>query len=224
SLGYLSNKGTVTNTNYNRYQTRFNADLNLTKKLKGHVNLSFSRNERDLNHQGLDQRLSPLYTSLVKAPFLSSYIVDENNISSPNLSYSDLFGVSNPKAIVSDNMISKINGYRFMGGISLGYEFSKKLSLNTLFGLTFDKGRENLFVPEIGIAPINLQSEEGYNAASASVQRLFSLYTDTYLSYKKVFMGNNKFQANVGFRYNSNESEYDTALAYITASDDFVTL
>ncbi len=224
SLGYLTNKGSVVGTNLNRYQTRFNADLNLTQKLKGQINLSFSRNERDLNHQGLDSRLSPVYTALVKAPFLSPYIVNENNISSPNLSYADDFGISNPEAIVSDNMINKINGYRFMGGLSLNYEFNKKFRLNTLFGLTFDKGRENLFVPEVGIAPVTLQVADGYNEASASVQRFFSIYTDTYLSYRQSFTGNHKIQANIGFRYNNNKTEYDTALAYNTASDDFVTL
>src|SRR5690606_17605761 len=54
--------------------------------------------------------------------------------------------------------------------------------------------------------------------------RMFSIYNDTYLSYKKNLGGNHKIQTNVGFRYNSNQSEYDTGLSYNTASDDFVTL
>ena len=224
SLGYLSNEGTVVNNSLNRYQTRFNADLNLTKKLKGQVNLSFSRNERSINHQGLDSRLSPLLTSLVKSPFLSSNIIDENNVSSPNLSNSDVFGISNPAALISNNMINKVNGYRFVAGLGLNYTFNDKFAISSLFGLTFDKGRENLFIPEIGVAPINLATEIGYNQTLASVQRMFSIYTDTYLTYKKDLGGNHKILTNVGFRYNSNQSEYDTGLSYNTASDDFVTL
>ncbi len=224
SLGYLSNEGTIARNKLNRYQTRFNADLNLTKKLKGQVNLSFSRNERNINHQGLDSRLSPLFTALVKAPFLAPSIINESNVASPNLSDTDVFGISNPAAQISNSMINKVNGYRFVAGVGLNYIFNKEFELSSRFGLTFDKNRENLFVPQIGIAPVKLDTEIGYNQTLASVQRLFSIYNDTYLTYRKDFTGNHKIITNLGFRYNSNKTEYDTGLSYNTASDDFVTL
>ncbi len=224
SLGYLSNKGTIRNTNLSRYQTRFNANLNLTKKLKGQVNLAFTRNEQNLNHQGLDSRISPLMSALTKSPFLSSHIMDQNNVSSPNFSDYDIFGMSNPSVLVSDATVNKTNGYRFIGGIGLNYEFNNKFSLQTIFGVTFNKVRENLFIPSIGVAPSQLANAIGNNQTLASIQRLFSVYNDTYLTYKTTFGNNNKLVTNLGFRYNNNDSEYDTGLSYNTASDDFITL
>lgn len=224
SLGYLTNKGTIQNTNLNRYQTRFNANLNLSPKLTGQVNLAFTRSEQNLNHQSSNSRISPLMNSLVKAPFLSSNVMDENNLASPNFSDYDYFGISNPSISVSDAMVNRANSYRFMGGIGLNYKFNQKFSLQTMLGITFNKNRENLFIPEIGIAPVQLDNNVGYNQTLASVQRFFSIYNDTYLTYKADLGNNNKLVTNVGFRYNTNNTEYDTGFTYNTASDDFITL
>lgn len=45
SLGYQNNQGIMDNTDLKRYQTRFNADLNLSKRLTAGANLSFTSNE-----------------------------------------------------------------------------------------------------------------------------------------------------------------------------------
>ncbi|RZK52022.1 MAG: SusC/RagA family TonB-linked outer membrane protein, partial [Pedobacter sp.] len=52
SLGYLNNEGITKNTDLTRYQTRFNANFNLTSKLTAQANLAFTRSEQNLRDQG----------------------------------------------------------------------------------------------------------------------------------------------------------------------------
>jgi TonB-linked SusC/RagA family outer membrane protein len=223
SLGYLSNEGITNNTDLTRYQTRFNANLNLTAKLKSQVNLAFTRSEQNLRDQGQAFNTNPLYLALVKAPFLSPYELSETGVQSPNLADTDIFGLSNPKAAVED--IQALNrNYRFAGSIGFDYTFNKSFKVNTMIGITYDKIRENYFSPKLGIAPVLLPTAVGYNKAAAGVQRLFAVNTDTWVSYKKDLNSFSKLTANLGFRFQSSNAEQDNGASYNTASDDFVTL
>jgi TonB-linked SusC/RagA family outer membrane protein len=224
SLGYTDNDGIVNNNNLTRYQTRFNADLNLSKKVKAYTNLSFSRSEQDLNNQGLESKKAPLYLSLIKSPFLSPNVMSETGVASPNFADTDIFGISNPAVAVSDALVAQSSSYRFAGSVGFNYTFNPKFTLNTLLGVSFNKVRENMFLPSVGIASDTLSTAVGYNETSAALQRLFTVYNDTWLSFKHNFNTNQNLSANVGFRYNSSKSEYDTGLSYNTASDDFITL
>ncbi len=47
SFGYLNQQGIVRNTNFKRYNTRVNGELNITKSLRVGANLSFSRSEQN---------------------------------------------------------------------------------------------------------------------------------------------------------------------------------
>jgi TonB-linked SusC/RagA family outer membrane protein len=223
SLGYLNNKSITNETDLTRYQTRFNANLNLTPKLKSVINLAFTRSEQNLRDQGNYYPTNPIALALIKAPFLSPNELDENGVQSPNLAEADIFGISNPLAASAD--IQALNrNYRFTGSIGFNYTFNKSFKANTLVGITYDKVRENYFSPKTGIAPVVLPTALGYNKAAAALQRLFSIYTDTWLSYQKDITRSQKINVNLGFRYQSSKSESDNMLSYNTASDDFVTL
>jgi len=222
SMGFLNNEGLTQNTDLTRYQTRFNANLNLSQKLKAQVNLAFTRSEQNLRDQAFS-KTSPLYLALIKVPFLASNELSETGIVSPNLSNTDIFGVSNPSAAVAN--IQAINrNYRFVGSAGFNYTFNKSFSANTMTGVTYDKIRENYFAPEIGIAPETLATDFGRNKSAANVQRLFSVYNDTWVSYQHAFDRHNNISANLGFRYQTSKSEADNGLSYNTASDEFVGL
>lgn len=223
SVGYQSNEGLLATTGLDRYHTRFNANLNLTRKLKAQANLAFTRAEQDLRDQGRAYNTNPFYLSQVKAPFLSPHDVGEGNIASPNIADEDVFMISNPYAAVQG--ASGVNtSYRFVGSTGFNYTLNNSLSLNVLTGVTFDKARERAFTQNEGIAPVDLGTAVGQNKPEASVERLYSLYTDSWLSYQHKFNSANVLVARAGFRFNSSKSEYDYASSYNTASDDFVTL
>jgi len=224
SMGYLKNRGLTNNTDLTRYQTRFNANLNLSTRLTARINAAFTRSEQNLRDQGQAYNTNPLYLSLIKAPFLSPYEVSATGAQSPNISNADIFGISNPFAAVSTKMQDLNRSYRFFGSAAFDYAFNKKLSLSTLLGLTFDKVRENVFIPRNGIAPQVFTNFIANDESAAGVQRFNSLYNDTRLSYKTQFNASHALSANVGFRYNSSSSEADNGIGYNTASDNFVTL
>lgn len=223
SLGYLNNEGITKNTDLTRYQTRFNANFNLTNKLTAQANLAFTRSEQNLRDQGQRYNTNPLYLALIKAPFLAPHEISPEGITSPNLNDTDIFNISNPTAAVEK--IQAINrSYRFAGSLGFKYAFNKAFKANATIGITYDKVRENYFQPELGIANVELPTAIGFNKSAAGVQRLFALNTDTWVSYAKEFNAAHQFEANVGFRFQSSKSELDNGASYNTASDDFVTL
>ncbi len=223
SLGYLSSDGLINNTDLTRYQTRFNANLNLSQKLKAQANLAFTRSEQNLRDQGQSYSTNPLYLALIKAPFLSPNELSSTGIQSPNLADTDIFGISNP-AVAAQDIQALNRSYRFSGSVGFEYTFNKYFKANALFGITYDKVRENYFSPEEGIANVLLPTAVGYNRVAAGLQRLFAVNTDTWLSYNRNVSKSSKFSANLGFRYQSSSAELDNGTSFNTASDDFVTL
>ena len=223
SMGYLDNDGLTKNTNLTRYQTRFNANLNLSQKLKATANLAFSRAEQNLRDQGRSFDTNPLYLGLVKAPFLYPYEIPALGKVSPNLADVDDFSMSNPFSAV-DKAIALDRNYRFVGSVGFDYAFNKKFNLQSVIGITYDKIRENTLRPRLGVVPEVLNTAVGENRPGANVVRYFSVYTDTWASYKHSFNTNHSLKANLGFRFNSSKSESDYGIGYNTASDEFVTL
>lgn len=223
SVGYLNNKGITNNTGMERYQTRFNANLNLSTKLKGNANLSFVSNSHELRDQGTAYKTNPIYLALAKSPFLSSNVTSADGTVSPNLEDVDVFNRSNPSALV-ENMIGTNKNYRFMGSFGFDYDINKALKFHVLAGITFSKVRENLFMPERGVVADTLMQAVAVNRSGSNVERLYGMFTDTRLSYTKNFNFVHNLTTNVGFRFNDNKMETDYGLGYNSATDDYVTV
>jgi len=223
SLGSTSNKGIITNTGLTRYFMRFNANLKLSAKLTADANLAFTSSEQNLRDQGINAKTNPLYLGLIKAPFLPVYQLGDDGSQSPNMADTDVFGISNPAvAIQKIHAINK--NYRFSGSVSLKYELTRNIVISTIVGLTFDKVRENIFIPNVGIAHDTLSLAIATNRSGSNVQRLFSLYNDTRISYNKTFNYINDLSVNAGARYNTSSSQADYGLGYNSATDDFVSV
>ncbi|MFL1011702.1 SusC/RagA family TonB-linked outer membrane protein [Flavisericum labens] len=223
SVGYLSSEGISGNTDLERYSTRLNAALRLTDKLSVDANLSLTHNTENQNDQGLAYKTSPLYLALTKSPFVALNAINETGEVSPNLADVDIFDVGNPSAIIQNG--SGVNkNYRFYGNLNFQYDFSKNLSANFLAGLTYNKERETFFIPDFGVADIVLPTAIGKNRSGSEVQKLYSLFTDAYLTLKKSFNYKHNFNAKLGFRTQSNESESDLGLGFNSATDDFTTV
>ena len=223
SLGYLKNEGITNGTDLTRYQTRFNADLNLTNKFKAVANLSFTSNNQVLKDQGITNKTNPLYLAQVKAPFLSKFDVDNAGLVSPNLSDVDLFNTSNPMSVIQNGKNLDDN-YRFSGSFGLIYLLNKSTTIQSTVGITFDKVREKIFIPNKGVVEDTLRNAIAYNRSGSYVSRLFSVYNDTRINYKKTFNRIHELNTNLGLRYNMNKSETDLGLGYNSATDEFVSV
>ncbi|WP_157309805.1 SusC/RagA family TonB-linked outer membrane protein [Chitinophaga tropicalis] len=223
SLGYLKQGGIISRTDLGRYQTRFNADLNLSKRLKASVNLAFTSSQQKNKDQGIALKTNPIYLGLIKAPFLPVRAVSEEGIESPSLDNYDIFNVSNPAAIIS-GMQAVSKNYRFFGSVNFRYKLSDDWSIHTLLGVTYDKVRENIFIPQKGVAPDTLPNGIVYNRSGSNVERLYSLYNDTRLSWQRSFRQKHQFAVDAGVRFNNSSSESDYGRGYNSATDEFVSV
>lgn len=218
SISVNQDKGILDQTDASKYTARFNSDLNLTKKLTGNTNLSVGFGEQKLKDQGLSVISNPIFLSLVKAPFLNINDVNSDGQTSPNLAESDVFGISNPRAIV-ENGLNKKKSYRFFGSINFDYQFNKAFKLSNLTGISYDKVQETLFIPNKGVASDTLSNVVANSRLGTQVIRYFSVYNDLNLSFNKTIAKDHKIFAKGGFRYTSNQSESDYALGYNSATD-----
>ncbi|TDH26584.1 SusC/RagA family TonB-linked outer membrane protein [Segetibacter sp. 3557_3] len=223
SMGFTRDEGTIKSTDITRYNTRFNAEFNFSKQFTGVANLSFSYNEQNLKDQGMSDKTAPLFLSLVKAPFLSDKEVNNEGVESPNLADRDTLGISNPSSII-DNMLAYNKYYRFMGTFGFNYQVSKYVKASTLFGIVYDKVRENFFVPRKGVAEDTLSNAIAESRMGTQVKRLFTLYNDTRLEYNRTYSRIHKVGARIGMRYQANKSEQDFSLGFNSATDDLVSV
>lgn len=218
TMGFLKNGGVIKETDLTRYNTRFNADLNLSPKLTAATNLSFIYNEQNMKNSGTSWKTNPIYAALIKSPFFAANQVADNGVESPALAAVDTFGMSNPTAIIN-NMQALNKNYRFVGSVAFNYQLAKHLSLSTTLGVTIDKVRESFFVPQVGIVSDTLENAIAKNRSGVQVIRMFGLFNDTRLSYNRTFNRVHQFAARVGVRYNRTQAERDTALGFNSATD-----
>jgi TonB-linked SusC/RagA family outer membrane protein len=224
SLGVLKNGGVVPNTDMSRYNMRFNADLNLSSKLTGTANLAFTQNEQNVRDQGIAPGTNPLYTALVKAPFIGVNEVSDKGLESPSLTDSDTFNVSNPLVLLNNTRGLNRN-YRFVGSVGFNYAFNNALSLSTQVGITIDKVRETMFIPRKGV--VNDTLSDGSVADSrlgTTTGRIMTIFNDTRLSYNKTFNRIHHLTARAGFRFQNSRNEQDFAFSANSATDELTSV
>lgn len=223
SLNFAKNQTALSGSDLSKYGTRFNADLNLSRRLKGVTNLSFTFNEAKAKDLGFSPKTNPIFLSLIKAPFLNDRDISSLGIASPDLSDEDIFNVGNP-TVASQVMSASNRSYRFAGTIAFDYELSKKIHLGTNIGILFDKIKETRFVPKRGILSDTLGLFVAENKLGSQTKRLFNLFNDTYLSFNHTFSETQAFSARIGARFLNSRIEQDKILGFNSATDDLVTV
>lgn len=219
SVGYLSRTGIIKQTNYNKYNMRFNADVNVTERLKITSNLGVAYANENIFDDGIQDRTNPLYLSLIKSPIFSPSMIDDEGNTIPALEDYDLLGISNPAALI-ENMLGEAQNYRFLGSIGFQIDLIKGIKLQSLFGADFDNNSEKIFVPQNGVYPDQLPNGWAYNTSKSITDRYYSLYNDTRLNYGATFKYNHDLSAILGLRYKTNQFENDWGTGYNTPSDD----
>lgn len=224
ALDYGSNKGITNLTDLTKYSTRFNGNLKISRKFTINTALSFAYNEQNLKDQGLSPKTNPIYLGLIKSPLLRVQQVNAQGVESPNQSDVDVFGYSNPASITKSSQEYNQN-YRFFGNFNFKFDFNKYFSAQTLIGVTADKIRENTFIPRYGVTDDTLSNGNIADSRLGSqVQRLFSLYSDTYLSYNRTFNRIHTFSAYLGTRFTQVNSNDNYNLGYNSAIDQLVSV
>src|SRR6185436_12243769 len=158
SLGYMKNGAVIKGTELNRYNMRFNGDLNLNKKLTAAADLGFTFNDQDLRDQGTSYKTNPIFLALVKSPLLRVKEVSDAGVESPVLAGRDTFNIGNP-IVLTDNASGVSRGYHFFGSIGFNYQILKSLSLATTVGVIYQKTRQSFFIPAKGVTTDTLSND-----------------------------------------------------------------
>ncbi|MCR5361896.1 MAG: SusC/RagA family TonB-linked outer membrane protein [Bacteroidales bacterium] len=222
SVGFQNKEGLVKGSDFQRYNARVNADINITNSIRLFANMNFVYGKKNLSNEGSVSYLNPIYTALVKAPFTTSLSVDQNNRPSKSWEDVDALGAANPAAVVSD--IKSLNSfYRFMGSFTFDVDLWKGLKLSENFGLDFNKEREEIFHPSTGIPYEDLPTTSVDNVQIHRVERLFNIISETRLNYSK-HLYEHQFDATVGFRYFHSKMEDDYGKGYNSAGNSYQTI
>ena len=223
SMGYGTNNGITDNTQMTRYNVRFNGDLNISSRLTATTNFSFTYYDHFVKDQGNFNKTNPLSLAQIKAPFLNTNEVDNAGNVSPNRADTDMFGTSNPSAAI-ETMLNSSKAYRFFGTISFNYKLSKHFNLGTVLGITFDKVREQRFVPRKGISNDSLSNAIADSRLAGNVKRINALYNETFIEFNKTYNNSHHLQLKAGLRYLNSSNEQDVTLGFNSATDDFISV
>lgn len=223
SIGLSNLEGIMKSNSLTKYNTRFNAAFNFSKRLSGLANLGFTVSEQQNRSQGIDPKIAPLFVALTKSPFMIANEVNEKGILSPNLEDSDILGISNPMALVR-NAQGQARQYRFTGSYTFKYNIARKLTASAMIGILFDKNRETIFIPRKGVTNDTLQNAIADSRLGSQVRRLFSTYFDTRLEYATQFGYHHHFSTKMGLRYQQNRAEQDFTLGFNSATDDLISV
>jgi TonB-linked SusC/RagA family outer membrane protein len=220
SIGFLNQTGMMKNTLFQRFNTRFNSTIRLSKKVDFNSNMSFVYGTKNLNNEGADMSKNPIFASLIKSPFTTTHIYNEEGFLSPNVEPADIFGNSNPYVLANNVTMLNIN-YRFMGSFELLYRLTPNISVSNMFGLNFNKEREKVFYPGSGISFDAVNEIDIINQLQHRVDRLFSIYNDLHADYNWQKSSQQQLNLRAGIRYQNNKAENDFGQSFNSSSDNF---
>ena len=220
AIGFMNQDGIIKNTNFERFNTRFNAEINLSKKLKLNANMSFLFSNRKLVDEGPSANRNPLFAALIKAPFTASHVYNPEGAVSPVIEDADVFNNSNPYSLV--NTSSRDNSlFRFVGNFEAKYNLNRHLKFNALLGVNFNKEREKLYFPNSGVYFETLPIGPVDNVTQHRVDRLFAIYTEAAVNYTNTFNILHKLDVRAGIRNQTNQAQDDWGKTANTGSDSF---
>ncbi len=215
TVGYTDKDGIIDNTSLNRLTSRFNLDYLITSKLTFSSRISYTNTSIRAHDQG-SSIYNPITMATTKSPIFEPYNMDY--LSHP-LDSADLTGKSNPLAVIQGLENSNIVN-RFIGTVSVGYDFTPSLKLRTTFGMDYFRLRENRFIPAEGIS----KYKNRINQTSLQISKENMFTNETVLEFEKFFNYVHHLRFVLGTAMQTNEFQTDYGSAINTPSDEFTSL
>ena len=224
SLGYAKNDGNIDGTSFNRLNVRFNSDIKLTEDFKIQTDISYAQTGRRTAFEGLDGMRSPYFLSLVKSPLYAPWQYNDNGTFSGRLTDVDELNIGNPLALTGED-VPELDKYRFNLNLRPSYQITDRLEVAALFGISYDKENENLFIPDYGVSNEPLYTDRGeiYETALNEVRnfmaRQTSMSVDGYLAWQILKDWRHDLNARIGGRFYNTYYRYTMGQGYNTGSD-----
>lgn len=217
SFGYTTSNGIIKKTGYDSYNLRFVSLLNIVTWLKMNTSVSLNSNSSNMKESAKVKETSPILTALSKSPLTNPFQYDSEGNMLKTLTEVDEFGVSNPLAVIN-SYVAKNTNYHFITSMGFEATLKKNLLLNSNFGLTYNALKEQIFMPNHGMA--HYYNDEAINVSKITNDYMFSLYNNTYLSYKKVFNKIHSITSSTGINLLTNKYQLDWGLTKNSSQDD----
>ena len=224
SLGYAKSDGSVRETSFDRLNVRFNSDITLFKGFKTRFDIAFAQATRKMFDDGIDGISSPGYMSMIKAPLFHPNILTAAGGVTNKYADVDELGVGNPLSVI-DLGIGNNRNYRFCLNAVPRYEFSNKLAVQARVSYTFDKMKENSFLPDYGVEETYLTNNNGEiyatskNVVKSQMGRYTSFDLDARAEYKPLKDVDNDLAFTLGYRYMNDTYNYSYGEGHNTSSD-----
>lgn len=224
SLGYTSNEGNVNETSFERLNIRFNSDINLWKGFKLRFDIAFAQATQQLRDDGINGYSSPYYMSLIKSPLYHPNVISETGEITRKYSDTDALGIGNPLSVLQLGK-GEVRNYRFNLNAAPRYTFNDKFALCGLIGFSFDKDKENSFVPDYGTAERALLNNNGEiyamsrNVVKSLMIRHTTLNADIHAEYTPLSGLTHNLAARLGYRFQNDGNNYSYGEGHNTSSD-----
>lgn len=224
SLGYAKSDGSIKETSFDRLNVRFNSDINLWKGFKTRFDIAFAQASRKLRNDGIDGVSSPGYMAMIKAPLFHSNILTADGGVTNKYADVDELGIGNPLSIL-DLGIGNNRNYRFSLNAVPRYDFNSKLAIQGRVSYTFDKMKENSFLPDYGVEETNLYNNNGEiyavskNLVKSQMGRFTSFDADAHIEYNPLKDVDNDLSFTLGYRYMNDTYNFSYGEGHNTSSD-----
>lgn len=177
-LGYTDNQGPLKETSFSRINVRFNSDINLWQGFKLRFDVAYAQADYNIFDDGINPQSSLYYLSMIKSPLYHPYVLTADGAATMKYADSDELGVGNPMNIL-DLAKGDNRNYRFNLNVAPSYKINGKVSLKGIVAYTFDKIKENSFLPDYGLAETKLLNNNGevYFTVKNMVANLMNRHT-----------------------------------------------
>lgn len=224
SLGYTKNEGTIKETSFDRINVRFNSDINLWRGSSLRFDVAYAQDNFKLRDDGMNAYSSPYYISMIKSPLYHPNILALDGSLTSKYADKDELDVTNPMNIL-DLGIGEGRNYRFNINAAPRYRFNDALTVEGLVAYTFDKIKENSFVPDYGVDERDFINENGEiyaesrNVVKSLMNRHTTFIADLHLFYNPLRSIEHRLGFTGGFRYQNDTYVHSYGEGHNTPSD-----
>lgn len=224
SLGYAKSDGSIRETSFDRLNVRFNSDINLFKGFRTRFDIAFAQASRNLRDDGINSVSSPGYLAMIKAPLFHPNVLTATGGVTGKYADIDELEIGNPMSIL-DLGIGNNRHYRFNLNVVPRYELNSKLAFQARVSYTFDKMKENSFLPDYGVEETDLFNNNGEiyaesrNIVKSQMGRYTSFDLDGHVEYSPLKNVDNDLAFMLGYRYMNDTYNYSYGEGHNTSSD-----
>jgi TonB-linked SusC/RagA family outer membrane protein len=222
SAGYSNMEGVGLGISAREFSTRFNLDFKISPKFSAGTRTAFSQTNKNLMDQGYEERVNPLYLSLVKAPVLTPYIKGADGSPGSFLSPVLFDNMSNPMAVVT-GVTNDVANYWILGSVYANYDFTKNLKTRLTVGLNSHGLTENRFTPSRGIIPVNYNPRYDRTAERQIITQQI-LTVEHTLTYSKQLNAESRLLAIGGYNFETSNYKRTYGYSIHSTSDEFKNL